>query len=87
MSDFYSEGNNGGDNIQLTNLGDGLVHLKVGHCCVYTIDHVLPVEWLTLVLSKAAEGDFTEPLQKSGWPKDFTDKLVAKIRHTPFGNV
>lgn len=49
---FYMEGNNGGDYIQLEQVSEDTVHLKVGHCCVVIFDHIVPVEFLTSILSQ-----------------------------------
>jgi len=46
------EGNGGGDYLNLEVVGDGLIKTTVGHCCVKTIDLVLPVEVITAILSE-----------------------------------
>ena len=74
------EGNNGGDIFQLEQLPDDRIHLKVGHCCVYVIDHVLPVEWLTGVLGNLlAAQSVQDALRGVDWPKDYLTELGTQI--------
>ncbi len=79
--ELFLEGNNGGDSFHATIKDDGRVCLQIAHCCVYTVDHIVPVEWLSTAITKAVleSGGVEEIIKKSGWPKDFIDKLCAKI--------
>lgn len=79
------EGNNGGDYIEIREREDDRIHLEVGHNCVKIIDHVVPVEFLTLAL--AALVDYHSPLEawdklrewRDAWDKEFMDRLAAQI--------
>ena len=74
-------GNNAGDLFEFCLLNDGRVQLKVGHCCVFVIDHIVPVEFLTALLAKAVidAGDIKEAMRTVDWPADYVDSLVAQI--------
>lgn len=82
------EGNHGGDIFGLTITDDtyknGTVELKVGHCCVYTIEATVPVEFLTAVLSTAVTiaGGIESVIRELGWPEQFTNELLAKVEMT-----
>lgn len=79
--EFYAEGNNGGDNISIVLLDDDRVILKVGHCCVYTIDHIVPVEFLTAALTRAVdhEGGIAGFIESIGWNTYYTRRLIGKV--------
>lgn len=81
ISAIYLEGNGGGDTLDIKALDDGRVELIIGHCCVREIRHIVPVEFITAVLTKAvlSAGGVIEAMQSIGWDQDYTDKLVAKI--------
>jgi len=79
--DFEVKGNNGGDVFKVTSLGDGMLRLKVGHCCVYTIDSIVPVEFLTAALTEivTAFGGPKEFVEQAGWDDEYTKRLLDKI--------
>lgn len=64
------EGNGGGDYLDLQIVDGGLIKVSVGHCCVRTIDAVLPVEVLTAIISnwlvEGANGDIEQGI-KNVW--------------------
>jgi len=80
---FHMEGNNGSD--YLTLLGDkkrdDVVRVEIGHCCVMARVQI-PIEALTYLLFDLASNpkELRKRLQDSGWPKEFREKLVRKIR-------
>ncbi len=78
---IFLEGNNGGDNFSLATLEDGRIHLRVGHCCVYVIDHIVPVEWLTATIALAVlNADGVEnAMRQVGWKQSYIDELCEKI--------
>ena len=77
---IFVEGNKGGDSIDITPMGDNLVRLTIGHCCVYTIyGAVVPVEFITLALSRAIENGIEKTLKESGWPRDYVNELIEQI--------
>lgn len=82
--DFYAEGNNGGDNIQIKNLDDEKLRLKIGHCCTYSIDAVVPVEFVTAALTKAVDdaGSVEEFIKQLNWSKEYKERLLAKVSAT-----
>lgn len=78
------EGNNGGDYLEISPASDNLVLLEVGHCCVVTIQHIVPVEFITAVLARAVlehntvQGAITAlPWGQTG---DFTAQLAAQVK-------
>ena len=79
---FSAEGNNGGDILEITKLDAGLLLLKLGHNCVFSINHIVPVEFITAILAKAVlDADGVENAMKTAdWPDGYLDKLVAKIQ-------
>ena len=78
---FYIEGNNGGDYLVIEPLPDGRIHLEVGHCCVIGIDHIVPVEFITSVLSAAVieHGSVKAVMESMRWDRDYIEQLVAQI--------
>lgn len=87
MTEIYLEGNSGGDNILIKPLEDGRVHLRVGHCCVYVIDHVVPVEFLTAILATAITNTVEDAMKSINWPSEFIDELCGKIERVPLGGL
>lgn len=75
-------GNGSGDFVELKPLDDGLVYLKLGHCCLIEIDHVVPVEFITALIAGAVieAGSLEEALRKTHWNPEFLDQLCAKIK-------
>lgn len=76
------EGNNGGDYLEIKPLGGNLVRLEVGHCCVVTIEHIVPVEFITAVLTEAVlkHESIQAAIKATEWPKDFTEQLAAQVQ-------
>lgn len=76
-----AEGNNGGDVLEIVVLPDGRLHLAVGHCCVREINHVVPVEFVTALLTQVIldKGGVEEAMRSVSWPAAYIDELVAKI--------
>lgn len=93
------DGNSGGDRIELSIAGgtvwspregclsveDALLRLTVGHCCVIDIDAVVPVEFLTGILSKVVteQGGIEGAIRWIGWSGDFTQGLIDKVVQKP----
>jgi len=78
---FFAEGNGGGDEIQIKNLGDGRLHLKVGHSCVYTIDAIVPVEFVTTALTRIVD-DFNGIngfIKQLDWRDEFKRQLLEAV--------
>jgi hypothetical protein len=75
------EGNNGGDYLLIEPTEDNLLHLKVGSSCVVTIDAIVPVEFITHVLSDARdrEGGIAAYLRSTGWPLEFREQLCRQM--------
>ncbi len=86
---FSMEGNNGGDYITLKQRSKDTVYIEVGQSCVVTIQHTVPVEWLTIVLTNAvleASNSSDEDMVKAALRKyleknnkTWFEKLVKKI--------
>jgi hypothetical protein len=81
---LFSEGNGGGDFFRITEAGDGLLKLAVGHCNVVMIDAIVPVEFLTAAIADVVirhEGAI-QFLQSTNWPDDYKDELAGKVKDT-----
>jgi hypothetical protein len=74
-TEFFVEGNKGGDTFSIIDNGDGTVRLKVGHSCVYTVDHQVPVEMLTATLNPER---MTESIK--GWSEELQKDLLSKLK-------
>jgi len=84
---FKSEGNKGGDFIEMRNLFDGRIALRVGHCCVMSIEKVVPVEFLTAVITDTLlknNMDVLKVIDNFHWSKEFNEELKSKVRSTNF---
>lgn len=76
------EGNNGGDILEITEVDDGIIHLRSGSCCVMDIDSEVPVEFITGIINKTMlefNGDIEEIIDSFGWEKEFKNKLKDKV--------
>ena len=79
LGEVYIEGNKGGDYLRIAHIKDNMVRLEIGHCCVVTISHEIPVEILTSLLCKATNyGDFENV--ELPWDDEFSQKLKAQVR-------
>ncbi|QUH21838.1 hypothetical protein [Alkaliphilus sp. B6464] len=79
----YADGNNGGDFIKIENMKNGTISLKSGSCCITSIDAIVPVEFLTAILSdKMLEhnGDINSIIDSFGWSKEYKDNLKSKVQ-------
>jgi len=79
---MFLESNDGGDIFIINSIGNGKIHLKIGHCCVYEIDHIVPIEFLTSVLCNVVteHGGVEGALRDlGGWDDDFMNELIGKI--------
>lgn len=63
---------------------DGRLNINISHCCVHTMNHTVPVEFVTAVLSKAIldAGGVEQAIRNIGWGKEFTDELIAQIEES-----
>jgi hypothetical protein len=80
------EGNGGGDylDLKVVSKQKGCIQVKSGHCCVNTIDKILPVEVLTAILSEwltTSNGDVEQGI-RNVWKgnKSAAEKLIQKYR-------
>lgn len=81
--EIYVEGNNGGDYLKIALAGENLVRLEVGNCCVHTITAIVPVEFITGVLTDAVlrhNGDVPGAIMALDWPDDFKRCLCAQVQ-------
>jgi hypothetical protein len=80
------EGNHGGDFLEIEPLGGNLIRLEVGHCCVQTIDAIVPIEFITAVLSEIAlrgqigDTPIQDAIRAISWPRDFVEDLAAQVK-------
>lgn len=79
LGEIYIEGNKGGDYLRIALIKDNIVQLEIGHCCIVTISHEIPVEILTSILSKATDYGHFEDLELE-WDDEFSQKLKAQVK-------
>ena len=82
MNKIFAEGNKGGDFIEITCLENDRVYLRVGSCCVTTIDSVVPVEFLTGVLTEVMlehDNNIYSVIDSFGWSQEYKDELKEKV--------
>lgn len=79
---LYVEGNNGGDFLEIVPLDDNLIHLEIGHCCVKSIRAIVPVEFVTAILTNAVleHNGIKEAMMSVNWPDEFKIELTSQIR-------
>lgn len=75
------EGNNGGDYLEITCLGDNLIHLRVGHCGVTMIDRTFPIEILTATLAAylSLSPDSISKLWNADLNPEFVNRLISQV--------
>lgn len=81
MKTLRIEGNNGGDYFEIEPIKDNLVRLRIGHCCVVSIDHIVPVEFITATLTESILRHDTvqDAIRAIAWSEDFTNKLADQV--------
>lgn len=89
LQKFRMSGNNGGDYFHIEEIKDGRVFLEIGHCCVVSTKHIIPIELLTAVLTQVGiecavtnEKDVcVEMAKKYCWigNEKYQNELIAKI--------
>jgi hypothetical protein len=82
LNHVVNEGNKGGDFINIKNVEEGSVYLKVGNCCVCTIDSVVPVEFLSMLLTREVleYGSIEGVIDSFTWPDKFKEELKSKVK-------
>lgn len=83
--EIYIEGNNGGDYLKITKLENNLLHLEVGNCGVVTVRHIVPVEFLTILLTEATTYDSIQEIILKYWGNrpdnvDFARSLAEQVK-------
>lgn len=76
---IYVEGNNGGDYLKFAATRDGRLYLEVGHCCVVTVQKILPAEMLTSLLTSM----FEKPQWPLPWGSKFNSQILSKVEDAP----
>jgi len=77
---FYAEGNNGGDHIIIEETDEpGMVKLEIGNCYVTMINALVPVEFITAVLTQATHAGLQESMRVA-WPTEYGKILADKIK-------
>lgn len=77
-----ADGNKGGDILTIYDNCDGTVHLWSGHCCVVTINKVVPVEFITAILSQVMlehNNDIDSIIDGFDWDEEFKKELKTKV--------
>lgn len=76
--EVYIEGNKGGDYLKITPLEGNLLRLEVGNCCVITVRHIVPVEFLTILLTEATMYKDIKEIITEYWGKNPANAEFAK---------
>lgn len=79
---FWSTGNNRGDFIEVEELGEGILHIRIGHRCVTTLDEIVPIEFLTAILSQTMlqnNNDVLKIIDGFTWSAEFKEVLKNKV--------
>ncbi len=79
MAKLFIEGNNGGDYLKITPMGDNRVELEFGHQCIMKRQTIIPVELITSALFAAFADGYEAYLDTLVWPEDFKNQLKAQI--------
>lgn len=80
-------GNNDGDYLILKAVDERRVYIELGHCCVVTLRHIIPVEFITGALSewirrsgKAYNQEHMgDAVRAIGWAEPFTTELIGLV--------
>lgn len=78
-----AEGNNGGDVIEIEEKEDGLIRISSASCCVYNINAIVPVEFLTAIISDKMlkhNGDINAVIDSFSWNMEYKDVLKSKVK-------
>ncbi len=78
-----TSGNKGGDILDIVLRDNELLHIRSGHCCVMTIDKVVPVEFMTALLSKVMlenDNDIGKIIDSFDWSQEYKDELKKKVK-------
>lgn len=82
------EDNSGGNQLQIKQnekqIEEGTISIKCGHCCVYAMEHVVPVTWLTGLINFASNlyHDNDPYMIKellNGYGKEYSEELKKKF--------
>lgn len=75
------QGNNGGDYLLLRKVSENSLFIEVGHCCVVTLQVIVPTEVITGLFSGLTEGcGFKEAVAKFlPWDEEFNEQIINKI--------
>ena len=86
---FRMEGNKGGDYLYLEQISDNMLSIEVGNCCVTSIHHIIPIEFLTALLVEVGmeaapdtHQDICIEMAKKylRWDNKYKQQLINKIR-------
>lgn len=76
---IHIEGNNGADYLTIIPLGGNLLQIEVGHCCVVTLIKIVPVEFLTALITNSIEAFGIEEIINQLWGK-YGPVLCAQVK-------
>jgi len=83
------EGNKGGDYLLVKIVDEklGLMHIECGHCCVKSVDYVLPIEIVCHIITDSflhytgEHGMSAEDMIKgSNWPERFKNEMLERMK-------
>jgi len=80
-------GNNGGDILTIYDKQDGTLYIHSGHCCVTTMACIVPVEFLTALLSQIMfqnNNDINAIIDSFNWDSQFKNNLKTKVKKEGF---
>lgn len=89
MRSLLIEGNNGGDFVKITQYAsqkkEDVIYLESGSCCVHSMCHQVPVEFLSVLISNVIlehNGNVHKAVKETlkGFSKDFIEGRCSKIK-------
>lgn len=78
-----ADGNNGGDVIEIEEKENGLIRISSGSCCVYDLNAIVPVEFITAIINdKMSEhnGDINSIIDSFKWNPEYKNILKSKVK-------
>jgi hypothetical protein len=80
---IYTSSNNGGDIIEIEEKDNGLIRISSASCCVYDINAIVPVEFITAIINNKMlehNGDINSVIDSFGWSAEYKETLKSKVK-------
>lgn len=77
------DGNNGGDVLEIEEKEDGLIKISSASCCVYDLNAIVPVEFITAIINEKMlkhNGDINSVIDSFLWNTEYKDILKSKVK-------